>query len=486
MTDRTPLIAVHGYGTYAISYRHMIEVAKTEASHVQWAMLLPTSHHLDVVSEVLDAERILCLEYEQSRASLSMPNEVELAGYRGNIFTDIEAEKKVFKHRPATEQLMLAVQIYRIYKDFLLRLKPTHLLMAHIETFDGKVLVSLAQELNIPVLIPTDLRHLGGIYFSRDVQEQIPDYRQIIPEGREWAAKTIAAFRAKPGPAFAPDMFLATGEDLLPIGRKSLPKRAWGFVSRTWKNPRLFESELFLTSLKYTFPGIVEGFRSMRGYLNGLNYDSKELAELPPRFIYYPLQVTPESSINTPAPYYVDQMRAIDAIRFAMPSDWTLVVKEHRASLGIRPTSFYRALRQKAGVHIAHATMSSIELIKKAKVTISVTGSATLEAFLLGRPALVLGGCFIADYLGGVCSIDELPSRIAASASSPPDDQKIASTLAEIHSVRYECVFRPADEPGYYGNRAENVRRMVGAVLDHIKRLDTMDDGRGALGNQSS
>ncbi|MGK3905421.1 hypothetical protein ABI049_15650, partial [Enterococcus faecium] len=70
--------------------------------------------------------------------------------------------------------------------------------------------------------------------------------------------------------------------------------------------------------------------------------------------------------------------------------------------------------------------------------------------------------------------------------SSPPDDQKIASTLAEIHSVRYECVFRPADEPGYYGNRAENVRRMIGAVLDHIKRLDMMDDRRGALGNQSS
>lgn len=478
MSDRSPLIAVHGYGTYAISYRHMIEFAKAEAPHVQWAMLLPTSHHLDIVSEILDADSILCLEHEQGRTGLSMPNEAELADYHGNIFTDIEAEKKVFKHRLAAEQLMLAVQIYRIYKAYLLRLKPTHLLMAHIETFDGKVLVGLAQELNIPMLIPTDLRHLGGVYFSRDVQEQIPDYRQVTSQGKEWAEKTISAFRSRPGPAFAPNMFSTADEDLLPIGRKSLPKRAWGFVSRTWKNPQLFESELFLTSLKYTFPWAVEGFRSLRGSLNGLNYDSKELAELPSKFIYYPLQVTPESSINTPAPYYVDQMRAIDAIRFAMPSDWVLVVKEHRASLGIRPTSFYRALRQKAGVHIAHATMSSIELIKKSQVTISVTGSATLEAFLLGRPALVLGGCFIAEYLGGVCSIDQLPSRIKASASSPPSDQKIISALAEIHSARYECVFRPADEPGYYGNRSENVRRMIGAVLDHIQKLDGMNDGR--------
>ena len=50
---------------------------------------------------------------------------------------------------------------------------------------------------------------------------------------------------------------------------------------------------------------------------------------LPKRFIYYPLQVTPEASINTPAPYYVDQMRAIDALRLAMPPDCALVVKEH-------------------------------------------------------------------------------------------------------------------------------------------------------------
>lgn len=475
MTDRAPLIAVHGYGTYAITYRHMIEFAKVEAPHVEWAMLLPTSHHLDVVSGVLGVDRILCLEHEQGRASLSMPSEAELADYYGNIFTDIEAEKKVFKHRPAAEQLMLAVQIYRIYKAFLLRLKPTHLLMAHIETFDGKVLVSLARELNIPVLIPTDLRHLGGIYFSRDAQEQIPDYRQVTPNGKEWAAKTIAAFRSKPGPAFAPDMFSASGEELLPIGRKSLPKRVWGFVSRTWRNPRMFEPELFLLNLKYTFPWVLERFRAIRAYRNERCYDSKELAELPSKFIYYPLQVTPESSINTPAPYYVDQMRAIDAIRFAMPSDWMLVVKEHRASLGIRPTSFYRALRQKAGVHIAHAAMSSIELIKEAQVTISVTGSATLEAFLLGRPALVLGGCFIADYLGGVCPIDALPSRIEASVSSPLSDQQILSALAEIHSVRYECVFRPADEPGHFGNRAQNMKRMIHAVLDHIGRLDGAD-----------
>lgn len=471
MSDRL-LIAVHGYGTYAITYRHMIEFAKVEAPHVEWAMLLPTSHHLDVVSKAVPADRLICLEHEQSRQAPGTPDPAELVDYRGNIFTDIEAEKRVFKHRPAAEQLAYAAQIYRIYKTFLQRVKPTHLLMAHIETFDGKVLVALARELNIPMLIPTDLRHLGGVYFSKDDQEKIPAYRRVTAEGRDWAAKTVATFRAKPGPAFAPDAFSAANEEVLPIGTKSLPKRAWGVVLRAWRNPRLFERELFLLNLKYTFPWAMNSFRAIRAFRNERAHDSKSMDELPSKFIYYPLQVTPESSINTPAPYYVDQMRAIDAIRFAMPSDWTLVVKEHRASLGIRPPSFYNELRRRAGVHITHATMSSIDLIRNAQVTISVTGSATLEAFLLGRPALVLGGCFVAEYLGGVCSISDLSERVRQSASAPPTDQHVEGALAEIHSVRYECVFRPADEPGHFGNRPENMKRMIHAVLDHIGRLD--------------
>lgn len=470
MNDRL-LIAMHGYGTYAITYRHMIEFAKTEAPHVEWAMLLPTSHHLDVVSEVLAKDRILCLEHRQGHAARNKLDAELIGEYSGNIFADIEAEKKVFKHRPAAEQLSHAIEIYCIYKNFLQRLKPTHLLMAHVETFDGKVLVGLARELNIPLLLPTDMRHFGGTFFSRDTDERIPSYRCVTLEGLEWAERTIKAFRIKPGPSHAPHVFMAPDEEMLPLKQKSLIRRGWGFVSRTLRNPQLFEAELFLTNLKYTFPGLVEGFRSLRAARNARIYDSRSLDQLPKRFIYYPLQVTPESSINTPAPYFVDQMRAIDAIRFAMPSNWVLVVKEHTASLGIRPASFYRALRQRAGVHIANATVSSIELIKNAHLTISVTGSATLEALLLGRPALALGGCFFAEYLGGICPISELPSRIAQAASAPCDEGHIRTALAEMHSVRYECVFRPADEIGNFGNRAENMKRMIRSILDHIRRI---------------
>lgn len=469
MTERL-CIAVHGFGTYAILYRHMIELSRSRHPEVQWAMILPTSHHLDVISEVVDADKLLCLEHRRARKLADLKGPTDLAGYCGNFYADIEVEKQVFKHRRSDEQERRSFEVYRIYKEFLKRINPTHILMAHIETFDGKVLVALAEELGIPLMAPTDLRNLGGTMFSPDAGESMPAYRRSSAEAVAQAKQYLAEFRDNPMAAMQLGMF-AGDEEPLSICRKPLSRRAIDFVRRSLRNPELFEPALFKLNLKYTFPGFLEAVRKVRGFRNGGRFDYRSIEDVPAKFVYFPLQTTPESSINTPAPYYIDQMRAIDAIRFAMPSDWTLVVKEHWASIGIRRTAFYKALRRKAGVRIAHYTVPSIELTKRAEVTMSVTGTATFEAFLLGRPSLVMGSCFMAEYLGGICAIKDLPEKIRAASKAPPNDDAIARALAEIYSVRYECVARPADEPGYYSNRLGNVSRLLEALLDHIRRL---------------
>jgi hypothetical protein len=472
MTGKRRSIVIHGYGTYAIVYRHMLEAVRSMAHDVEWSIILPTSHHLDVLREVLPPDRILCLEHEQSRVHPPLSDLSELGGYGGNIYADIEVEKKVYKHRPARQQLTRAIETYRIYRNFLVSKNATHVLLGHVETFDGKVLISLAKELGMVAIVPIDLRNIGGSTFSADERERLPDYRKSTPETLEQARQFLTRFRSNPSPASNPDQFARPGETPLPIYQKPFVRRALGFVSRTIRNPSLFEPALLKISLQYAFPRIREAVRSLRALRNGRTFDLGSIEEVPKRFIYYPLQTTPESSINTPAPYFIDQLRAIDAIRFAMPSNCTLVVKEHWASIGIRPLSFYRALRRKAGVQIAHFSVPSLELIRRAQLTVSVTGTATLEAFLLGRPSLALGACFIAEYLGGVCPLDELRGRMAKAIRHPVDDEAVVNALAEVFSVRYECLVRSADEPGFHGNRPEHIRRMLRAVLEHISRLE--------------
>src|SRR5207248_9463396 len=119
--------------------------------------------------------------------------------------------------------------------------------------------------------------------------------------------------------------------------------------------------------------------------------------------------------------------------------------------------AYYQALRRRAGVLVARCDLPSLRLIERAGLTISVTGTATLEAFLLGRPSLVLGHSFIVEYLGGVCSLQELPERIRRTFNSCPSDERVIAGLAEIFSVRYPCVFRPADEEGSNATRPENI-----------------------------
>lgn len=476
---------VHGYGTYAIIYRHIIALAKDVAPGVEWSMILPTSHHVESLGVVLSGEKLLCLEHEQRRQVSRVADFSPLRHYPGSIYADIEVEKKIFKHRPADQQVARALEIYRIYKEFVLRIVPTHILMSHVETFEGKALVAVAQELGVPVMVPSDLRNIGGISFTSDVFETLPPYRAATPEAIAWAREFLKEFRLNGLPAFRPSGFAVEGEEPLPSYQKNASRRLLGFLKRTIDNPDLFEPALFATSIKYAFPRSREAIRKFRGYRNGRVCDVASIGELPEKFIYYPLQTTPESSINTPAPYFIDQMRAIDAIRFAMDSDCTLIVKEHWASVGIRPPSFYAALKRKAGVRIAHFGLPSLELIKRAQLTISVTGTAVFEAFLLGRPSLALGGCFIAEYLGGVCPIDQLAARIRHVIGTRIDDEFVVNALAEIHSVRYECVFRPADEPGFHGNRPENIKRLLNAILLHVERMNRFAVGDAAAAGDS-
>src|SRR6185437_10215324 len=107
--------------------------------------------------------------------------------------------------------------------------------------------------------------------------------------------------------------------------------RVSGFIKIALERPDLFDYDAIRVSVMRSFGPMRESVRGLRGRRNAKQYDIATAQELPPRFIFYPLQYTPESSINVPAPYLVDQFRVVDALRFAMPSDCALVVKEHPA-----------------------------------------------------------------------------------------------------------------------------------------------------------
>ncbi len=459
-------LLVHGFGEFAVIYHHMMQMAAKEAPHVSFAVILPTSHHLELVRQDVPDDRLLNLEALLQKTPPPVGDLSDLAGYHGSIHNDVDAEKKTFKHRPAAFQTARAVEIYRHYKAFLLRVKPDHALLSHVESYEQKMLESLCHELGIPVSIPTDLRTIGGSFMSPDTQESLPKERPVTPELRAQSEAFVAKFREGHMP---PVVFKLPREQWgARLSRHQPPfrKRLGAFIRRSLRHPDQFEWDFLRAAVLNNLPGVRDAWWRLRAKRAAQWHDIASTDELPAKFIYFPLQVTPESSINTPAPYYVDQLRVIDAIRHAMPSDHLLVVKDHSASIMIRKKALMDAIRQRSGVLVMRHDMHGRELIKRASVTVSVTGTSTLEAFLLGRPSLMLGGMFASRFLGGVTGLSDLASHIASRMDAPPSDYDVIQGVAEMMSISNPFTIFGIALPGDPVYTEGNVRVLLRALQD--------------------
>jgi len=122
------------------------------------------------------------------------------------------------------------------------------------------------------------------------------------------------------------------------------------------------------------------------------------------------------------------------------------------------------------GVMVAKASIPAAALIPRAALTATVTGTAALEALLLGRPSLCLGRCLPACALGRPVGRRDLKTEIAETISNPPSDAFVIEQIAKLMSVRYPFYFGTAHAPGEPMLRKGNIARFFSALLDHLRR----------------
>ncbi len=464
-------VLLQGFGSFPLNFKALIEHARVQGDNsTEWSIICSTGHYVETFERLLGKEAVLYL-HSDMKTFLGAPELLDcLSNYSGNIYSNIESEKCYTKHRRAVKQLTKAAAMYLSMKIFMKRRSPTHILFGQIEDLDGMTLISLGQELGVPALVPTHTRHMGETFFSPDHLETLPA-RPIKAEHRAKATDFLQRFRKGETRAAAlPPALSEAPDESWPLSHPPLIHRALAAVKRIAHEPEMWEPEIIRTSLFLNFPPLANAVWNTRGALNERIRDIDTLGELPKRFAYYPLQVSPESSINTPAPFFVDQMRAIDAIRFALPSDMLLVVKEHPAFIGLRRPSFLRALRRKAGILVARYDLPSEEILDRAAITLSVSGSAVLEAFLKGKPALTLGGAFFSTFLGGPASVDALRQRVRAALSCPPADDQIVEAIARVYAVSAPFIMgAPFDYGSPFARYALN-KTNIGTFYEHLQR----------------
>lgn len=185
--------------------------------------------------------------------------------------------------------------------------------------------------------------------------------------------------------------------------------------------------------------------------------------ELPgSRFIYYPLHFDPEASTMVFAPFHTDQVNVVESLAKAAPPSMTIVVKEHLPMVGLRPAGFYDRLRRIPGVVLASPLCDSFDLIRRAEVTVAITGTAAWEALLLGKPAITLGETPFNVVSSGIWNCPDptrLPKAVAAArAYAPAGDDALIRYLAAIFKVSfdmpYELLWTSASEEDLRKHRA--------------------------------
>jgi hypothetical protein len=94
------------------------------------------------------------------------------------------------------------------------------------------------------------------------------------------------------------------------------------------------------------------------------------------------------------------------------------------------------------GVVLASPFENGLELIRKARLTAVISGTAAWEAILLRRPALILGNSPFAAVGAGLVQcgdFTELPAAVAAALSiQPATEERLALFLAALLAESFE------------------------------------------------
>lgn len=137
--------------------------------------------------------------------------------------------------------------------------------------------------------------------------------------------------------------------------------------------------------------------------------------DLSKKFVYFPLHLQPELTTCPLGGATDDQRVAIEMIAKSLPDNIFLYIKENpKQEYFCRNSNYYREmLKYNKKIVFVSKNLSTYELIDKAIVVATFTGTAGWEALFKKKPVLVFGNCFY-DTAPGVFKINSHQDCLSA------------------------------------------------------------------------
>lgn len=259
-----------------------------------------------------------------------------------------------------------------------------------------------------------------------------------------------------------------------------------GYMKVSGKKPHLRFKDLFLPpyyilqrlsgrfSDKYDYIN----YKQSKMILNNLTYYFRHLRskkyyktpDLSKKFVLFPLHYQPEASTIVCAPKYEKQLFFIDSWAKSLPADTLLYLKEHYAVLGHRKIDFYKQLKQYPNVVLVDPFFNTRELVKKAEMVTTLTGTVGWEAMLLRRP-VVLGGNIFFDNAPGITKVDDIYGKYLEIKENyhQPEREEVVQYLCEYFSSCYKGVSDVISSDYYNPANLESVARAFCSFAKNVK-----------------
>lgn len=446
----------------------------SERDDIEWSVILPRWQSIKVFADFLPAENILYLYqgFDQRYDALKSIDVSQRFGFAANAdseFVCLSKDKGGYKKLSGSEQLRRAAVITDIYREFLERTRPEYVLFPDLEVVDGFLLMSLCVSMGIRPVYYVGMRFFGGGFFSENAYEKLPAcFGSYSPENLSQAKNFLENYLGGKKDLPLSSAGVSDPVPVLPLWRRALVS---AFMHFRYESKYVGEDNWYIR-LRANFLPTLTIFR--RWYFDRFQahlFDIKEdvFGGEPPRFGFYALQYTPESSINGLEPYYVDQFRVIDALLAAMPSGYKLLVKEHPAIVGLRQNSFYKKLKQRAGVVLVSPDSNTQSLLQASRFTATVTGTIGLESYLLGKPCILFGPNFFGHLCLKVQGLEDVKQAVlyAITKFKPPTLEERAQEVARLFAIRSPIELADPVANPFVLSR-ENVQQYLLAMQQYI------------------
>jgi hypothetical protein len=122
-------------------------------------------------------------------------------------------------------------------------------------------------------------------------------------------------------------------------------------------------------------------------------------------FVFFPLQTEPEFSLQVMSPECFCQLGVIASLARDLPAGALLAVKETIWGMGRRPADFYRQISEFKNVVLLDVREQGLQVVKASAAVATISGSAGIEAALIGHPAILFGRHNGYEFLPHVCPI---------------------------------------------------------------------------------